>query len=109
MGPNRTSHGADTEGIIWVINDDQWSAREYKKSPPITWLFLARCGQAAAMQGTMWSMANSSSCLLMGIRSELRDEAHAIWTWNKDSSATLQVPIVEKALELTLNQIISSS
>lgn len=68
--------------------DDQWSAREYKKSLPITWLFLAHCGQAIAMQGTMWSMANSPSCLLMGIRSELRDEAHTLCTWN--SSATCQ-------------------
>lgn len=70
--------------------DDQWSAREYKKSPPVTWLFWARCGQATAMQGTMWSMASSSFCLLMAIRSELRDEAHTVCTWNKDSSATLQ-------------------
>lgn len=59
------------------LYNDQWSAREYKKSPPITWLFLAR-GQATAMQGMMWSMANSSSCLLMGIRSELRDEANTV-------------------------------
>lgn len=58
--------------------DDQWSAREYKKSPPKMWLFVAHCGQATAMQGMMWSTANSSSCLLMGICSELRDEAHSL-------------------------------
>lgn len=44
-GPNRTSHGADAEGIIWVVVMTSGQP-ESIKSPPIPWVFLAHCGQA---------------------------------------------------------------